>query len=188
MFSDPAQSLKRSLRDHSGLFIIEGIVIGILGVVAMILPFVAGLATTIFLGWLILIAGIVGLVATLNSRAAPGFGWSLVSAIAGIVVGGLLIWNPVQGLMTLTAVMTAYFIVDGISIISLAIAHRRELSGRWEFMLANGVFDLILAAVVISGMPGTFLWALGLLVGIDLIFGAASLIALALAARKASSL
>jgi uncharacterized membrane protein HdeD (DUF308 family) len=80
--------------------------------------------------------------------------------------------------------MTAYFIVDGISIVSLALSHRRELSGRWQLMLANGVFDLILAVVVIAGMPGTFVWAFGLLIGIDLIFGASALIAMALAARR----
>lgn len=184
MYSDPSQSLKRSLRDHSGLFIFEGAVLGILGIVAIVLPFFAGLATTIFFGWLLLIAGVVGLVATFGARGAPGFGWSLVSALAALIVGGLLIFNPVQGLFTLTALMTAYFIVDGISIISLALTHRRELSGRWQMMLANGIFDLILAIVVIAGMPGTFMWAFGLLIGIDLIFGAAALISMALAARS----
>lgn len=184
MYSDPSQSLKRSLRDHSGLFIFEGVVLGILGVIAIILPFFAGLATTIFFGWLLVIAGIVGLVATFGARQAPGFGWSLVSALVSLIVGGLLIYNPVQGLVTLTALMTAYFIVDGISIISLALSHRRELSGRWQVMLANGIFDLGLAVVVIAGMPGTFMWAFGLLIGIDLIFGASALVAMALAARR----
>ncbi|MFX8466525.1 DUF308 domain-containing protein, partial [Acinetobacter baumannii] len=76
--------------------------------------------TTIFFGWLLLIAGIVGLVATFGARNAPGFWWSLLSAVVSLLVGGLLIYNPVQGLFTLTALMTAYFIVDGISIVSLA--------------------------------------------------------------------
>jgi uncharacterized membrane protein HdeD (DUF308 family) len=186
MSSDPSQALKRTLHAHSGLFIAEGIVLGILGIAAIVLPFMAGLATTIVLGWLFLIAGIVGLLATFGTRSAPGFGWSLISAVLALLVGIILLWNPLQGLVTLTAIMTAYFIVDGISMISLAIAHRRELSGRWEILLANGVFDLILAAVVILGLPGTLAWALGVLVGIDLIFGAAALIAIALAARNAA--
>lgn len=184
MFQDTSPSLKRSVRSHSGLFLAEGIVLAILGVIAIIVPFVAGLATTLFLGWLLVIAGVVGLIATLGTRAAPGFVWSLVSALVALIVGGLLIWNPVQGLFTLTALMTAYFIVDGISIISLAIAHRRDMSVRWQLMLANGVFDLLLAVIVIAGMPGTFLWALGLLLGIDLIFGGIALIALAIGARR----
>ena len=85
---------------------------------------------------------------------------------------------------TLTFVLVAYFIVDGAAIILLAIVHRRELSGKWEWMLMNGVIDLILAGIIISGFPGTLVWALGLLVGIDLLFGGAALIAMASAARK----
>jgi hypothetical protein len=77
-----------------------------------------------------------------------------------------------------------YFIVDGILMIILAIAHRRELSGKWEWILVNRVLDLILAGIIISGLPGTLFWALGLLVGIDMVFGGASLIAVALEARK----
>jgi uncharacterized membrane protein HdeD (DUF308 family) len=68
--------------------------------------------------------------------------------------------------------------------IILAIAHRRELSSKWEWILVNGVIDLILAGIIISGLPGTLVWALGLLVGIDMVFGGASLITIALEARK----
>jgi uncharacterized membrane protein HdeD (DUF308 family) len=150
----------------------------------MLIPLLAGLATTIFLGWLFLIAGAVGLLATLRARQAPGFVWSLLSAVVALLVGGVLVWNPLQGLVTLTYVMIAFFVVDGIFIISLALAHRRELSGRWEWMMANGVVDLVLAGVVIAGMPGTLIWVVGLLVGIDLLFGGASLIVMALTARK----
>ncbi len=177
-------ALKRSLRAHWGLFIGEGIVLAVLGVAAILLPLLAGLATTIVLGWLLLLAGVVGLIAVFSTRSAPGFGWSLVSACLAVLVGGILLWSPLQGLMTLTIVMTAYFIVDGLSLISLALSYRRELSGRWEWMLANGIFDLLLAAIVISGMPGTLVWAFGLLIGVDLLFGAAALIAIALAARR----
>ncbi len=177
-------ALAKSMHDHWGVFLAEGIILVLLGMAAMIVPIIAGLAATVFLGWLFLIAGILGLVATFRARQAPGFGWSLASAIAAVVAGGLLLWNPLQGLVTLTFVLTAFFIVDGIFIIILAITHRRELSGKWEWMLVNGIIDLILAGVIISGLPGTLAWALGLLVGIDLIFGGAALIAMAMDARK----
>jgi len=106
------------------------------------------------------------------------------------MAGTVLLWNPLQslvalpsGVVILTYVLT-YFIVDGILMIILAIAHRRELSGKWDWILVNGVIDLILAGIIISGLPGTLVWALGLLVGIDMVFGGASLIAIALEARK----
>jgi len=187
--SDPKVSpnLARSLRDHWGWFLAEGIALCVLGLAAIAIPLVAGLVATVFLGWLFLIAGIVGLIATLRARQAPGFGWSLLSALVAMIAGGVLVWNPLQGLVTLTYVLTVFFVIDGILIIILAIAHRRELSGKWEWMMVNGVIDLVLAGIVISGMPGTLTWVLGLLVGVDLLFGGVSLVAMALEARKGPS-
>lgn len=179
-----AAALRKSLHEHWRLLLAEGIILVLLGIAAILLPPVAGLAITILVGWLLLIGGIVGLVATLGARHAPGFGWSLLSAIVALLAGGVLLWNPLQGLLTLTYVLVAYFIVDGVLMIAYAIAHRRELSGRWEWLMVNGVIDLVLAALIISGLPGSFAWALGLLVGIDLVFGGSSLIAMALAARQ----
>jgi uncharacterized membrane protein HdeD (DUF308 family) len=182
--SQQPDGLAGLIREHSGLFLTEGIILSVLGLLAILVPPLAGLATTVLLGWLFLLAGILGLVMTVRARSAPGFAWSLLSAIASLVAGGLLLWNPWAGLVTLTYVLIAFFIVDGIFMIIFALQHRREMSGRWEWLMFNGVMDLILAAIVISGMPGTLAWALGLLVGIDMLFGGASLIAMALAARK----
>ena len=95
-----------------------------------------------------------------------------------------VVLSPLQGLVTLTFILTAFFILDGIFVIILAIAHRRELSGKWEWMLVNGILDLIIAGLILSGLPGTLVWALGLLLGIDLLFAGASLVAMALAARQ----
>lgn len=176
--------LKRAMHDHWGLFLAEGVLLCLLGLIAIVVPPLAGLATTVFLGWLFLIAGIVGLVATLRARQAPGFGWSLLSALLALLAGAVLLWDPLQGLVSLTYLLTVFFIVDGILMIVLAVAHRRELSGKWEWILVNGVIDLVLAAIVISGMPGTLVWALGVLVGVDLLFAGTSLIAMALAARR----
>jgi uncharacterized membrane protein HdeD (DUF308 family) len=64
-----------------------------------------------------------------------------------------------------------------------ALEHRQQLSGRWGWMLANGIVDLILAAIIFAGLPGTASWALGLLVGINMLFGGSALIAMALHAR-----
>ena len=183
---DVTAALTKSVHDHWRMFLIEGIILMVLGAAAILVPPLAGVATAIVLGWLFLIGGIVGLIATFGSRHAPGFIWSLLSAVVAIVAGGVLLWNPLVGLVTLTYVLIAYFIADGALIIVLAVTHRRALSGRWEWMLVNGIIDLVLAAIIIAGLPGTLLWALGLLVGIDLVFGGASLIAMALAARRTS--
>ncbi len=173
-----------SVHDHWRLFFVEGIVLNVLGLAAIIVPNIAGLVATVCLGWLFLVAGVVGLVFTLRARQAPGFGWALLSALLAVVAGGFLLWSPLEGLATLTYVLTLFFIADGLLMIFLALAHRRALASKWGWMLVNGIVDLILAAVIISGLPGSLLWVFGLLVGIDLIFGGASLIGLAMAARK----
>ena len=171
-----AAALKKSISEHWRLFLAEGIVLVVLGLAAIVIPPIAGLATTIIIGWLFVIGGAVGLVATSGAHRAPGFGWSLFSAIVALIAGIVLLWNPWQGLATLTYVLIAFFLIDGVLIIAMAFAHRRELTGRWEWMMLGGVMDLILAAIIIAGLPGTLAWALGLLVGIDLLFGGFSLI------------
>lgn len=183
-----AAAFRRAMRQHWGLFLAEGLVLLLLGLAAMALPAFAGIALTVILGYIFALAGIVGLISTFTARQAPGFGWSLLSAFAALLAGGLLLWNPLQGLVTLTIVLTAFFIADGILMIILAISHRRQLSGKWEWILINGLIDLLLAFIVLSGFPGTVAWVLGLLVGIDMLFGGVSLVALALAARNQANL
>ena len=184
---DVGAALAKSLHDHWRLLLIEGIVLVVLGLAAIAVPFVAGLAATIYLGWIFVIGGVVGLVSSLRARQAPGFGWALLSAVLAVIAGGLLLWNPVQGLVTLTYVLIAFFIIDGVAMIFFAIAHRRELSHRWQWLMVNGFIDLLLAAFILTGLPGAFAWALGLLLGIDLVFGGSALVAMALAARKATA-
>jgi uncharacterized membrane protein HdeD (DUF308 family) len=160
-------ALRESAHEHWRFFLAEGIVLTVLGIAAVALPLPAGLATTVFFGGLFLIAGGAGLLFTFRTRRAPGFGWSSLSAVVALIAGALLLWNPLRGLVTLTYVLVAFFIVDGVLMILVALAHSRELSRRWELMLVNGIIDLVLAGLVISGMPGTFAWAVGLIVGID---------------------
>src|SRR3546814_8429348 len=130
--------LQKTMHDHWRLFLAEGIILALLGLGAVIVLPLAGLVSTIFLGWLFLIAGIFGVLFTLRGRQAPGVLWSALSAVLALVAGGLLLWNPLQGLVTLTYVLTAFFIAEGILTIVLAIAHRRDLSGRWDWLLVNG--------------------------------------------------
>ena len=76
--SELAETLTQSMHDHWGLFLAEGIILCVLGLAAIVVPPIAGLATTVFLGWLLLVAGFVGLLFTFRARSAPGFGWSLL--------------------------------------------------------------------------------------------------------------
>ncbi len=181
------QAVEKSLHEHWGLFLAEGIVLLILGAAAILIPPLASVAVTIILGWVFLVSGVVGLFTTFRMRAAPGFWWALISAVLGIVVGIMLLASPLRALVPLTIMLIAFFIIEGIVSIMYALEHKRELSGRWGWMLVSGIVDLILAAVIFAGLPGTAAWAIGLLVGINMIFGGAALIAMALHARHEAS-
>jgi uncharacterized membrane protein HdeD (DUF308 family) len=177
----------RALGQHWKLFLGEGIVLVVLGLAAVAIPPLATLAFTVLIGWVLLISGVAGLVTTFMMRNAPGFGWSLVSAIVGIAAGIVLLIWPLSGAFSLTLMLIAFFVIEGIVSILFALDHKRELSGRWIWMLASGIVDLVLAAIIFAGLPGTAAWALGLLVGINMVFGGAALIAMALHARNAAS-
>jgi uncharacterized membrane protein HdeD (DUF308 family) len=176
-----------ALREHWVAYLIEGILLVLLGAAAIFVPVWATLTVTIFLGWLFLFAGIFGLIATFWLKEAPGFWWSLLSAVLAIVVGVLLIGWPVSGAISLTLVLIAYFVLEGIFSIMFGLEHKRLLSGRWGWLVLNGIIDLVLAGIILYGLPGTAVWVLGILVGIDLVFGGMALIALSLAAHKGRS-
>jgi uncharacterized membrane protein HdeD (DUF308 family) len=176
--------MSAAVREHWKAFLIEGILLVIFGLAAIIVPPLASLAVTIFLGWLFLISGIAGLALTFWARQMPGFWWSLISAVLAIAAGVILLAMPVQGTLTLTIVVGAYFLAEGVATIMYALEHRRELSERWSWLLVAGIMDLLIAAIIIAGLPGSALWAIGLLVGINLLFGGSSLIGMALAARN----
>ena len=178
------RAMLASLREHWVFYLIEGIILIALGAAAIIIPPIATVAVTIFFGGLLLLSGIVGLLTTLLMRGVPGFWWSLISAILAIVVGVMLIGWPVRGAFSLTLLLITFFIIEGVASVMFALDHRKELAGAWGWMLASGIVDLILATIILAGLPGTAAWAIGLLVGINLTFGGVALVAMALQARK----
>jgi uncharacterized membrane protein HdeD (DUF308 family) len=178
--------MRAAVKAHWKAFLFEGILFAMLGFAAMVVPPLASLAITIFLGWMFLISGIGGLILTFWAREMPGFWWSLISAALAVLAGGILLARPIQGVLTLTIVVGAYFLAEGVATIMYALEHRRELSGRWSWLLVAGILDILVSFIIIAGLPGSAEWALGLLVGINLVFGGATLIGMALAARKAA--
>ena len=176
-------TISRSLHAHWMLFLVEGAILLILGLAAIMVPMAATVAMEIVVGWLILVSGIVGLVTTFYMRQAPGFWWSLFSALIGTAAGIVLLRWPLSGALSLTLILTVFLMFEGIVTIMFALDHRRELSGRWGMMLVSGIVDLMLAGFIFSGLPGTAAWAIGLLVGINLVFGGSAVIAMALHAR-----
>jgi len=179
-------TVAKSLHAHWRMFLAEGIILLLLGLVAIVLPPLATIAVEVIVGWLLLVSGIVGAIATFKMRQAPGFVWSLLSALLGIVAGIVLLRWPLSGAFSLTVILTVFLTIEGIMSILFALEHKRELSGRWGMMLVSGVIDLFLAGIIFAGLPGTAAWAIGLLIGINLVFGGTALISMALHARQSA--
>jgi uncharacterized membrane protein HdeD (DUF308 family) len=177
-------ALSRAIRAHWKLFLIEGIILVILGFLAIVVPPLATIAVTIFIGWLFLISGVAGLITTFGARHAPGFWWSLLSAVLAIAAGVVLLGWPISGAVSLTLLLIVFFLIEGVLSIMYALEHKRELTGQWVWMLVSGIIDLVLAAMIFAGLPSTAAWALGLLVGINMLFGGSAMIAMAMHARS----
>ena len=138
------RAVAKSLHEHWKLFLVEGIVLVVLGLIAIVIPPIATLAVEILFGWLFLVSGIVGLITTFWMRHAPGFWWSLLSAALGTAAGIVLLARPLSGVLTLTLILIVFFAIEGIASIMYALEHRSHLPSRWGWMLASGVVDLVL--------------------------------------------
>jgi uncharacterized membrane protein HdeD (DUF308 family) len=182
--SDMQRAATNAFRAHWKLFLFQGVVMVVLGVLAVCAPVAASIAVAIYVGWLLLISGVIGLVAIISTHHVHAFLWSLITAALSVVIGILLVLMPVQGAVSLTIVLTAFFIAEGVFQATVAIASRQVLAGTWVWMLLSGLADLVLAAIIIEGWPGTAIWALGLLVGINLLTSGWAVVVAAIAGRR----
>jgi uncharacterized membrane protein HdeD (DUF308 family) len=168
--TDEAQSaLDDTMQTFWVLSLVQGVIMMILGLVAVIWPQISTVAVDVFVGWMFLISGIMGLIIMFLAPSGPAFLWSLLTAALSLIVGVLLLWHPIAGVVSLTLVLIAFFIVEGIFQIATPIKYRDALPDSWGWMVMSGIADLILAGIMISGWPGTAVWALGLIVGVNLI-------------------
>jgi len=190
-FNNPDLSdMQRAVRDafgaHWRLMMFQGVVMIILGVLAVAAPVIATIAIDIYVGWLFLFSGVIGLIALFSSHHIPAFLWSLITAALSVALGILLIWKPVEGALSLTFVLTAFFLVEGVFQIATSLVYRDSLPGTWGWMLASGVSDLLLVAIIVLGWPATGVWVLGLLVGINLFMSGWAIVMMAFAGRQAT--
>lgn len=176
-------TVRDALRAHWKMFLCQGVVMIILGIIAVVAPAAATVAIDIYVGWLLLLSGIVGLVAVFSAGSVSTFLWTLVTALLSIVVGAMLIGRPVAGAFSLTLVLTAFFIAEGIFQTVSSFTYRDVLPTTWGWMLASGIADLLLAGIIIWAWPTSALWALGLVVGVNLVTSGTAVVMMATAGR-----
>ena len=172
------QKMQHYFQTHWKLFLAEGIFLIILGFIAILVPHFFTVAIVVSLGWILLFGGTFLIIRALLFFRMPGFGLWLFMGILQFVIGFLFLAQPLQGILTLTMLMTLFFALEGIAKVSFALMMRPL--AHWGFVLFSGLTALILAGVVWMGWPGTAEWLLGLLFGINMFFGGWSLVNISL--------
>jgi uncharacterized membrane protein HdeD (DUF308 family) len=178
------RGIEETMRTHWALFLAQGVIMIILGVLGVIWPQISTLAVDFYIGWMFLLSGIVGLATMFLAPSVSAFLWSLLTAALSLAVGILLLWHPIEGTVSLTMVLIAFFVAEGIFQIAAAIRYRDAFPDSWGWMLMSGIADLILAWLMVSGWPGTAIWALGLIAGINLITSGLAITMAAIAGRS----
>jgi uncharacterized membrane protein HdeD (DUF308 family) len=181
--TDMHRGIRATLKKHWWLLMVEGVVLIILGILAIAYPFVATIAVDLYVGWLFLIAGVVGLIALFATEDIAAFLWTIVTAALAVVLGVLLIWKPAAGAMTLTFALSAFFFAEGLFQVITSMAYRKALPGVWGWMLASGLCDLLLVAIIVAAWPLSAAWTLGLLAGVNLLTSGVAIVMMAMAAR-----
>ena len=175
---DPAAI--REVERHRAWFGALGVVLVVLGVIALGAVAMATVASVLLFGWLLVTAGIMQMLHAFRVRRWSGFARHAVSGILSLVVGLLMVANPAVGALFLTLVVAAFFIVGGIVRIVAALSFR--IPGR-GWVVVGGIVALVLGIVIWSEWPVSGVWVIGTFVGIDLIFDGCSLVRTAMAAR-----
>jgi uncharacterized membrane protein HdeD (DUF308 family) len=173
----------RELRPAWGLLLGLGIVLIVLGLLAINDYFVATWLTVLFLGGFVLVGGFVQIAAAFGSRRWAGFFLHLLAGALYLALGFLMVARPERAAIGLTLLLAILFLGSGLARILSALSHRFH---NWGWVLLHGIIDLILGVMIWLQWPDSSLWVIGLFVGIDLLFNGWSCVMLALAIRGAA--
>jgi uncharacterized membrane protein HdeD (DUF308 family) len=172
------------VRQASTWSLLWGVLLIVLGVMAVGSPMIAAVAVNVVVAWLIVVAGVVHLSLAFHARGAGSVIWRVLVGLAYIVFGGYLVAHPVIGVVSLTLLLGSLFLVEGILDIALFF-QLRALSGSGWFLL-DGIVTLLLGLMIYLRWPSSSAWAIGTLVGVSLIISGVTRMMMSLAVRKAT--
>jgi len=152
------------------------------GILAIVVPPVAGIAVLVVVAWLLILSGAAHLVFAWHTRTAGGTIWELLLGILYILVGAYALLHPVAGLASLTLFLTVYLFAE--AVLELVLSFRlRPLPGS-NWLLFDGIVTLVLAILIWRSWPSSTEWVIGTLVGISMLFSGTARLSLSLAARR----
>lgn len=169
--------IMEAVREYRGRFRAVGIVLIILGALAILFPLVFSVAAKVALGWIFLLTGAVLLYHAFQVRAWQSALWSGVIAVLHLALGVYLAFFALTGLVGLTLLIGFAFLLQGVVEGMIALQHRP--ANGWGWLAANGIVSMALAVLLIAGLPGTALWAIGVLLGVNFLSSGIAFLALA---------
>ena len=176
------EAMRQTVKRHSLLYLIQGGLMVLAGIVALVYPIFSALAVVTLLGWLLIISGIVQGISLIGAHKVPHFWLQLLSVVLSVIIGVMFLRNPGQGFFTLTMLLIVYFMVEGISKVIFSLTIRPFPN--WKWVLVSGLIGILAAVFLWSSLPVKAAWLLGLLLGLLLISEGAALGYLAWQVRK----
>jgi len=176
------EAMRENVKRHSLWYLAQSALMILAGIVALVYPVMSSVAVVIFLGWLLIISGVLQGISLIGARHVPHLWLQLVSVVLFVIVGVLFLRNPGESLVTLTLLLIVFFMVEGISKVIFALTIRPLPN--WGWVLSSGVVGILLAFYLWANIPLTAAWLIGILLGIELICEGVALGSLALQARK----
>ena len=160
-------AMREAVKRYSLWYLIEGVLLVVAGILAIIFPMVSSIAAIVLLGWLLIVSGILQGFSLLGARHVPHFWLQLISVVLSILIGFLFLRDPEQGLLTITLLLIVFFMMEGISKVVFALTIKPFPN--WGWVLASGVVGIVLSALLWASLPVTAVWLVGLLLGLQLI-------------------
>jgi uncharacterized membrane protein HdeD (DUF308 family) len=179
------QSPTEIVRHGSTLSILWGVLLIVFGIFALGSPFLAAVAVSVAVAWLIILAGVVHLMLAFHTHRAGRFVWKLLVGLAYVCFGVYLIVHPLLGVASLTLVLASLFLIEGILNVILFFQMRPMRGAFW--VLVDGLITLLLGLMIYLQWPSSSVWAIGVLVGVSMIISGVTRVMLSLAVRKAAA-
>jgi uncharacterized membrane protein HdeD (DUF308 family) len=175
-------SLRTIGRESAGWTIAFGVLLILLGLCALMIPLLAGVAVTAIFAWLLIFGGIAHLVLAWHGRGIGSHIWEALIGLAYIAMGGYLLYRPLVGLVALTAFLGAYLLIKGIFELILWVRIRGVAGSGW--MLFDAVVSLLLSGMIWLHLPYSATWVIGTLLGFAILFTGISRVVLGMHARR----
>jgi uncharacterized membrane protein HdeD (DUF308 family) len=167
---------------HWGWHLVQGILLVLAGLLALIFPVASTFTVTLIIGWVLIFSGIFQAISLLRGSDSPLFWLPLVSVVLFILIGALILRNPAEGVLTITLLMIIFFMMEGIAKIIFAFSMRSLPN--WGWVLASGILAVLISLFLWARLPVTALWLIGMLVGIELIVEGIAVSAIAWRMRR----